>query len=65
MTDTMTDEELMAFLGVGMEHADKVLPTITPERRALYDKMRRIEWFANGKGPREPGVLYDYSGRRW
>lgn len=41
----MSDDELIRFLDIGDLSPDlrrRVLARITPERRALYDRMRRI-----------------------
>ncbi len=39
----MTDEELGQFLGLPKALAATHVPTITPERRAVYEKMRAVE----------------------
>src|SRR5262245_65729433 len=62
----MTDEQLLEFLGVANETPEnraKILRSIPPERRALYDRMAQTEielapWEL-GLGPKPTGVLID------
>jgi hypothetical protein len=59
----MTDEELTAYLHLTPAEAAIVLPKLTPERRALYARMKQVEvdailWM-QGLGPRPAGVLID------
>lgn len=35
----MTDEDLAAFLGLSEAEAAIAIPTLTPERRATYERM--------------------------
>lgn len=58
----MTDDEVIAFCAIGNESpafVAKFLAALTPERRALYDKMRQIEmWDASdGLIPLPPNVI--------
>ena len=59
----MTDTELVEYLNLTPEQALRIIPNITPERRATYDRMKRVEQEANawaaGKGPKPQGVLLD------
>lgn len=57
----MTDEELTEYLHLTPEQAQKILPRLTPERRATFVKMKEIEdWANNGRrGPR-PHALMDF-----
>lgn len=62
----MIDAELEKFLGIDRCSAadrEKVMKTITPAKRALYESMARIEieaalWI-DGLGPKPKGVLID------
>jgi hypothetical protein len=59
----MNDTELAEYLGLTPAEALIVLPKLTPERRALYDRMKQVEmeaalWQA-GLGPKPKGVLID------
>lgn len=62
----MTDEQLVHFLGIAAESAEnkaKILRSLTPARRALYDRMATLEseltaWEC-GLGPKPKGVLID------
>lgn len=65
----MTDEEVIAFCNIGNEPPEFVarfLAALTPERRALYDKMRQVEmWDAsNGLIPLPEGVIICKEHRR-
>jgi hypothetical protein len=60
----MTDDELLDFIGVkGKEGAAKILASITPEKRALYERMKQVEieaaLWVDGLGPKPQGVLID------
>lgn len=66
----MTDAELQTFLGIAnTKECAKIMASITPQQRALYDSMATIEtevelWLA-GLGPKPAGVLIDMDrGRR-
>jgi hypothetical protein len=64
MSTTMTDDELLIFVGVkGKEGAAKFLASLTPEKRALYDRMKQVEieaaLWVEGLGPKPEGVLID------
>jgi len=65
----MTDAELAAFLGVsGRKGEDKIMAGITPEQRALYERMANLEvevklWQA-GLVPKPEGVIICGCGRR-
>lgn len=60
----MSDEELAEWLGLMRETPevrDKIMASITPERRALYEHMRQVEvdliLWQNGVGPKPTGVI--------
>lgn len=60
----MTDEELIKYLGIENEpKALKAIGLFTPERRALYDRMKQVEMeaelWAAGLGPKPQGILID------
>lgn len=59
----MNDDELTAYLCLTPEQALIVIPKITPDRRALYDRMRQVEieaaLWVQGLGPKPDGVLLD------
>jgi hypothetical protein len=60
----MTDEELIDYLGLRNEpKALKAIGLLTPERRALFDRMKQVEieaeLWAVGLGPKPHGVLLD------
>lgn len=62
----MTDEQLEVFLGIANETPEnraKILRSLTPAKRALYDRMADIETelklWEMGLGPRPTGVLID------
>lgn len=58
----MTDPELETFLGIaGTKERAKIMASITPEQRALYERMAGLEtevelWQA-GLGPKPAGVI--------
>jgi hypothetical protein len=59
----LNDTELAAYLHLSPEQAAIVLPKLSPERRALYDRMMEVEieaalWVV-GLGPKPTGVLID------
>ena len=52
----MTDQELADFINVDVSLLPKVVKT--PEQRALYEKMRDVELWANGAPiPKPEGVI--------
>ena len=59
----MTDAELADYLHLTPAEAAIVLPKLTAERRALYDRMKQVEieaeLWAAGLGPKPHGVLID------
>lgn len=62
----MTDAELEVFLGIARctpSDREKVMKSITPAKRALYEDMARVEMEAalwiDGLGPKPKGVLID------
>ena len=62
----MSDEQLLDFLGVSKETTEnraKLLRSITPERRLLYERMVGLETeltvWQMGLGPKPTGVLID------
>ena len=58
----MTDDELQVFLGVaGKKGAGKIMASITPAKREMYERMANLEtevklWQA-GFGPKPKGVI--------
>lgn len=60
----MTDSELETFLGIkGTKDCALIMARVTPEKRALYVDMAKIEmevklWLA-GLGPKPAGVMID------
>jgi hypothetical protein len=66
----MTDDELMEFLGikrVGTEGRARIMATITPEKRELYDRVANLETevalWQDGLGPKPAGVIVCGCGR--
>lgn len=63
----MTDEELTKYLHLTPVEAAIVIPKLTPERRAVYDRMASLETeiflWENGLGPKPTGVLMDFPRR--
>jgi hypothetical protein len=61
--EPMTDAELIEYLNLTPYQAAIIMPQITPEKRALYDRMRQVaheaELWAAGAGPKPAGVLID------
>ena len=59
----MTDAELAEYLHLTPAEAAIVIPKLTPERRAFYDRMRDVvfeyELWKAGLGPKPQGVLID------
>jgi hypothetical protein len=58
----MTDAELQVFLGIaGKKGCAEIMASITPEQRAVYDRMadveREIELWQAGLGPKPEGVI--------
>jgi hypothetical protein len=67
----MTDAQLEVFLGIADETAEnraKLLRSITPEKRALYEHMAQLVTQLNvwscGLGPKPKGVIICGCGRR-
>jgi hypothetical protein len=59
----VNDQELAAYLHLSNHEAAIVIPKLTPERRAVYDRMKQLEveaalWTA-GLGPKPAGALID------
>ena len=59
----MNDAELAAYMHLTPDEAAIVIPKLTPEKRAVYDRMREVEieatlWL-NGLGPKPRDVLID------
>lgn len=59
----MTDAELADYLHLTPHEAAIVIPKLTPEKRAVYDRMKQVEieaalWLG-GLGPKPQGVLLD------
>ncbi len=61
----MTDEQLIEFMGLkGHRMAKAVVAQLTPEKRALYEDMAKVEaevelWIA-GLGPKPAGIMIDF-----
>lgn len=59
----MTDAELTDYLHLTPDQASIILPKLTPEKRATYDRMKQVEieaaLWVNGLGPKPEGVLID------
>jgi hypothetical protein len=59
----VTDAELAAYLHLTPAEADIVIPKLTPERRAVYDRMKQVEieaaLWVKGLGPKPTGILLD------
>lgn len=60
----MTDDELTKFLHLSPADAAIVIPKLTPQRRAVYDRMAALETeiflWQNGLGPKPNNVLMDF-----
>jgi hypothetical protein len=61
----MTDDEIATYCGVAADDPlrPKFIATLTPQKRALFDRMKQVEieaalWVA-GLGPKPQGVLID------
>ena len=52
----MTDAELIAYLNLNEDEAKVIIPQLTPERRAVFEKMSEVEHLLN-KGIVPPGVI--------
>jgi len=58
----MTEVELAKFLGIeGHPKARALIANLSPERRALFEKMRAVELWDAGFGEKPTGVLYDFA----
>lgn len=59
----MTDADLASYLNLTEAEAAIVIPKITPEKRALYERMKQVEieaeLWAAGLGPKPQGALID------
>lgn len=59
----MTDAELAYYLYLTPEEAAIIIPKMTTERRAVYERMKQVETEAalwtHGLGPKPEGVLID------
>lgn len=59
----MNDAELAEYLHLTPAEAAIVIPKLTPEKRAVYDRMKQVEieaaLWAEGLGPKPTGVLID------
>jgi hypothetical protein len=59
----MTDDELQEYLHLTPTEAMIVIPKLTPQRRAVYDRMKQVEidvtLWTEGLGPKPQGVLID------
>ena len=60
---TMNDAELAEYLHLTPADAAIIIPKLTPEKRAVYDRMKQVEieaaLWVNGVGPKPEGVLID------
>lgn len=60
----MTDEQLTAYLHLTSTEAAIIIPKLTAERRAVYDRMASLETeiflWQNGLGPKPTDVLMDF-----
>lgn len=63
MTAPMTDAELATYMNLTPEEAAIIIPKLTPEKRAVYDRMREVEieaaLWVQGLGLKPTGVLID------
>ncbi len=60
----MTDEQLAEFIGIaGEPKAQKLIDGLSPEKRALFERMARLETeyklWQDGLGPKPSGILLD------
>ena len=56
----MTDFELVSFLGLQdlrPDHALRLVARIQPKRRAVYDAMKDVMLWAEGKGLKPKGII--------
>lgn len=58
----MNDDELAEFLGIEKaKERSKIMATITPEQRAMYENMHEVEidlkLWVEGVGPKPKGVI--------
>lgn len=58
----MTDDELIAFLGLDRPEYDRVkvmafIAGLDPYKRAVYDRMLAIQRWDQGNGELPPGVI--------
>ena len=66
----MTDEELFRFLGLDRDGIDATkarayVVALSPQKRELFKRMRAIELWDNGFGPKPQfPVLLDYAPRQ-
>jgi hypothetical protein len=65
----MTDAELEVFLGIaGKKGCAEIMATVTPEKRALYERMATLEievrLWQEGLGPKPTGVIICGCGKR-
>lgn len=63
----MTDEQLASYLNLTADEAAIVIPKLTPQKRATYERMSVVEaelalWQA-GLGPKPQNVLIDIDRR--
>lgn len=60
----MTDSELAEYLHLTPAEAAIVIPKLTPQRHAVYDRMATLETeiflWQNGLGPKPTNVLMDF-----
>jgi hypothetical protein len=60
----MSDDDLARYLCLSPDEAAIILPKLTPERRAVYERMSRLEadlfLWEQGLGPKPQDVLIDY-----
>lgn len=59
----MNDAELADYLHLTPAEAAIVIPKLTPQRRAVYDRMKQVEievaLWVEGLGPKPANVLID------
>lgn len=59
----MTDAELIAYMNLTPAEAAVIIPKLTPEKRAVYERMYEVEieaaLWVQGLGPKPTGVLLD------
>lgn len=65
----MTDEQLAAYLGLTLDPArDQILANITPEARAVYERMAEVETeialWQQGLAPKPTGVILCAPGKQ-